>query len=97
MMTLLFGIIVPWLLIAVGTWLGYQLVQQNGRILLRLEPIERQLTARALAQRSEPAGLPVGTIAPNFVLPDLLGGRHSLSEYRGKDILLIFFSPKCGF
>jgi peroxiredoxin len=95
-MTVLFGLVLPWLLIAVGTWLGYQLVQQNGRILLRLESFERQLGARAPAQRPDPAGLPVGTLAPDFELPDLLGARHKLSEYRGEDVLLIFFNPNCG-
>ena len=59
MMTLVFGTVLPWLLIAVGTWLGYQLVRQNGRILLRLESIERQLGARPPAQRRE-AGRPAG-------------------------------------
>src|SRR5262249_58108781 len=97
MMTLVFGSVLPWLLIAVGTWLGYQLVRQNGRILLRLEAIERQLGARAPAQRREPAGLPVGTAAPDFELPDLSGARRKLSDFRGRDVLLIFFNPKCGF
>ncbi len=97
MMTLVFGTVLPWLLLAAVTWLGYQLVRQNGRILLRLEAIERQLGARAPAQRREPAVLTVGTVAPDFELPDLMGGRHKLSEYRGKDVLLIFFNPKCGF
>jgi peroxiredoxin len=97
MMTLVFGTVVPWLLIAVGTWLGYQLVRQSGRILLRLESIERQLAERAPARRPEPAGLPVGTLAPDFELPDLLGARHKFSEYRGRDSLLIFFNPNCGF
>ena len=41
MMSLVFGTVLPWLLIAVGAWLGYQLVRQNGRILLRLEAIEK--------------------------------------------------------
>ena len=35
--------------------------------------------------------------APDFELPDLAGERHKLSEFRGKDLLLIFFNPKCGF
>src|SRR6185312_10829034 len=96
-MTVIFGVVLPWLLTAVGTWLGYQLVQQNGRILLRLEAIERRLGAHTPAERPEPAGLPVGTVAPDFELPDLAGTRHKLSEYRGRDILLIFFNPKCGF
>jgi peroxiredoxin len=97
MMTLEFGTALPWLLIAVGTWLGYQLVRQNGRILLRLEAIERRLETRAPAQRREPAGLPVGAVAPDFEQPDVAGERRKLSEFRGRDVLLIFFNPKCGF
>jgi peroxiredoxin len=97
MMTLVIGTVVPWLLIAVGTWLGYQLVRQSGRILLRLEAIERQLGARAPVQRSESTGLPVGAVAPDFELPDLAGVRRKLSQFRGKELLLIFFNPKCGF
>src|SRR5262249_9054475 len=57
MMTLVFGTVLPWLLLAVGAWLGYQIVRQNGRILLRLEAIERKLGAPAPAQRREAAGL----------------------------------------
>jgi peroxiredoxin len=101
MMTILFGTVLPWLLIAIGTWLVYQLARQNGRILLRLESIEKQIELRA-GPRTEPkrreAGrLAVGTAAPDFELPDLAGARHRLSEFRGKDVLLIFFNPKCGF
>jgi len=97
MMTLVFASVLPWLLIAAGIWLGYQLVRQNGRILLRLESIERQFKARAPAQRREAGGLPVGMAAPDFELPDLAGVRRKLSEFRGQDLLLIFFNPKCGF
>jgi peroxiredoxin len=97
MLTLVFGTVLPWLLIAVGTWLGYQLVRQNGRILLRLESIERQLGARAATRRREPGGLPVGAVAPDFELPDLAEVRRKLSEFRGRDVLLIFFNPRCGF
>ncbi len=46
MLAMLFGTVLPWVLIAVGSWLGYQLVRQNGRILLRLEAIEQQLGSR---------------------------------------------------
>ena len=46
MLTILFGTVLPWVLIAVGGWLAYQLVRQNGRILLRLETIERHLGSR---------------------------------------------------
>jgi peroxiredoxin len=91
------GTVLPWLLLAVGTCLGYQLVRQNGRILLRLESIEQRLGARHPEQRREPAGLPLGAAAPEFELPDLAGQKHKLSGFRGRDVLLIFFNPKCGF
>ena len=97
MSALVFGSLLPWLLIAVGSWLGYQLVRQNGRILLRLEAIEKQLTSRVRAPQKEAGGLSVGTVAPDFELPDLVGARRKLSEFRGRDVLLIFFNPKCGF
>lgn len=96
-MTILFGTIFPWLLLTAGTWLGYQLVRQNGRILLRLESIERRLAARPAEPRREHEGLPVGSLAPDFELPDLAGNQHKLSEFRGRHLLLIFFNPKCGF
>ena len=51
MTAIVFGTVLPWLLIAVGTWLGYQLVRQNGRILLRLESIETQLGPRTEARQ----------------------------------------------
>ena len=37
--------------------------------------------------------LEVGTQAPDFTLPDQNGNMHSLSEYRGKKVILYFY-PK---
>ena len=37
--------------------------------------------------------LEVGTQAPDFTLPDQNGNRHSLSDYRGKKVILYFY-PK---
>lgn len=101
MVAILFGTLLPWLLIAVGTWLAYQLVRQNGRILLRLESIDERLRRRGSPkkpkQASGPAGLPVGSVAPEFDLPDFSGVRHKLADFRGKNVLLMYFNPKCGF
>lgn len=97
MTTLLFGTVLPWLLIAVLTWLWLQLVRQNGRILLRLEAIETRLGVRTAQPPAQPAGLSIATLAPEFELPDLSGRPRKLSEFRGRDILLIFFNPGCGF
>jgi peroxiredoxin len=41
-------------------------------------------------------GLPAGTEAPNFLLPDLEGNQHALVEYRGKRVLLVFSDAECG-
>ena len=97
MMTIVFGTVLPWLLIAIGTWLAYQLVRQNGRILLRLEAIENRIEPRAAAKGLEAGGLPLGTVAPDFELPDLTGVRHKLSEFRQQNVLLVFFNPQCGY
>lgn len=93
-----------WAIVAVGCWIGYQLIQQNGRILLHLESLEQQLSNLKLrnaqsipAVPSAPAGLPIGAPAPAFELPDLAGQQHRLTEWRGRKLLLIFFNPGCGF
>src|SRR5215470_10821860 len=90
-----FELLLPWLFVAVGFWLVYQLIRQNGRILLRLEALEaavRQSSAEQL-----PRSLPIGSIAPDFELPDLSGASRSLAQFRGRRVLLIFLSPQCGY
>ena len=42
-----------------------------------------------------PIGLQVGDIAPNFTLTDLNGKQVSLSDYRGKPVMLNFWYPSC--
>lgn len=37
--------------------------------------------------------LEIGTVAPDFTLPDQNGARHSLSDYRGRRVILYFY-PK---
>lgn len=97
MLAILFGVILPWLLIALCAWLGYKVVLQNGRILLRLDSIEKRLAPRSESKRHDPVGLLTGTAAPDFELPDLAGAHHKLSEFRGRNVLLLFFNPTCGF
>src|SRR2546423_2893191 len=40
---------------------------------------------------------PVGGAAPDFRLPDASGKSHSLSEYKGKYVVLEWFNPDCPF
>jgi peroxiredoxin len=75
-------------------WIGWQLLRQNGRILLRLERLEQQAEEK---EHREPAGLAPGLDAPGFELPDLAGQHRSLVDFRGVPRLLIFFNPDCGF
>jgi peroxiredoxin len=91
------GIVLAWLGIVAGGWLSWQLLRQNGRLLLRLEDLEKRLNELEFGEGEEPAGLPVGLEAPEFELTDLAGDRKSLAQYRGQPLLLIFFNPACGF
>src|SRR5436190_14946781 len=40
---------------------------------------------------------PVGSAAPDFSLPDAKGQPHSLSQYKGKYVVLEWFNPECPF
>src|SRR5213596_914350 len=52
------------------------------------------LVATALFAADSP---PVGAAAPDFSLPDASGKTHSLSEYKGKYVVLEWFNPECPF
>jgi thiol-disulfide isomerase/thioredoxin len=95
-------------LFATTTWLALQVLRQQGRILLRLESLERArpvpgppavTPATALPAPPMPAaGLPVGAPAPEFNLPDLDGRSRSLEEVSAgsASTLLLFMDPECG-
>jgi methylamine dehydrogenase accessory protein MauD len=98
MVTTLLTTVFPWLLVAVGCWLVYQLLRQNGRILLRLEALEERVAQLGTASTAHvPEGLDPGSTAPDFRLPDLSGTPVSLAQWRGRRVLLVFFNPLCGF
>ena len=98
MLEVLFDRVLPWLFVGLGYWLVVQLIRQNGRILLRLEGMEEKLgSPEAARAAAPPAGLPVGSAAPAFELPNLDGQRRSLEQFRGRQVVLIFFTPGCGF
>ena len=40
---------------------------------------------------------PVGSAAPDFSLKDTKGQSHSLSQYKGKYVVLEWFNPECPF
>jgi peroxiredoxin len=79
-----------------------RLLRRNGELLLLVDELEDALEASGLAvpvADSAPAGgLPAGTRAPAFALPNLDGHEFSLSDLRDRteDLLLVFTDPGCG-
>src|SRR6266566_3996514 len=92
-----FAIGLTWLAIFVGGWVGWQLLRQNGRLLLRVEALEERLNELEFGGPDAPAGLPVGSVAPEFILPDLKDETRTLAQFQGQRVLLVFFNPECGF
>jgi len=68
------------------------MLKQQGRILIRLDNLEA-----GNAGFSVPAELEIGSTVTDFKLPDLSGKTISLSDFRGRRVLLIYWSPECGF
>jgi peroxiredoxin/uncharacterized membrane protein YphA (DoxX/SURF4 family) len=99
------GLVVVALLIGEG-WVLFQVMAQQGRLLLRIEALEAERAATGIAPQpattGNPAppvtGLPVGTVAPAFTLPTLSGETIALQALRalGKPVVLIFSDPGCG-
>jgi peroxiredoxin len=56
-------------------------------------------TAPPMEGAAQAAGLPIGTPAPDFALPDASGKRVSLADFRGRNVVLVFYpldwSPAC--
>jgi len=82
-------------LFAAGLWFGLHLMRQHGRVLLRLDALERALAERGIILAQE--GLPIGARAPAFDALNLHGGATSLRELLapGIPVLLVFTSPGC--
>lgn len=94
---LVVGSLLGFIILALLSFLGWQLLRQNGRMLLRLDELEKRFDESEFGGAEQAAGLPLDTVAPEFELPDLAGRRHTLAEFSGQPRLLIFFNPACGF
>jgi peroxiredoxin len=106
LLALLVGVLVLALL-AGQWWFLVHLLQQNGRLLVRLEAVEATLaeggSVLATSQngtpvRQEAEGLPVGSEAPDFSLSGLYGETFTLEALRtpGKPVMMLFTDPGCG-
>jgi peroxiredoxin len=95
-------------LLFAATWLLlYHLLRQQGRLLLRLDAVERRLSLdgqAAVRDGLAPSGvlaerygvLAETPVAP-FAAPGLDGRLVTLEAFRGKPVLLVNWSPACGY
>jgi peroxiredoxin len=86
------------LLLAYGALLQ-QMLRQQGRLLTRVDDLERRLAGSfpGSTQNGHPPGLAVGASFPPFQLPDFTGDMHGLDDLAGKRALLVHWNPSCGF
>lgn len=95
-------------LILVSLWaVLYQIIKQQGRLLLRMDYVEhslRQSSHGSLVMgpevgggRAQSQGLPIGKPLVPFYLSDLTGRTVGLADFKGKRVLLINWSAECGF
>jgi thiol-disulfide isomerase/thioredoxin len=95
------GVVAAVLLVAGGAAF-LSLLRSYGRVLLRVERLERLLGEAGFeVDGPEPlpeAGLTPGEPAPKFALPDIAGPETSLDDLLapGPPLLLLFTSPRCG-
>lgn len=75
-----------------------QVIQQNGRLLLRLDALEARTDAPQPETAQAGPGLPVGTHAPPFTLAATDGPTLSLHSLLlpQKPLILVFVNPGCG-
>ena len=70
-----------------------ELTRQIGRAGL----LEGVAAEEIRPQPTGPEGLSPGTPIPDFRLPDLEGRPVTLQDFRGEQLLLVNWSPRCGF
>ena len=96
------GLAVSWLilvpLIGALVWLNVELMQQQGRLLLKTDELEHRLDAGGIpAVELMPDSLRMGQEAPRFTAPALDGTQVSLAflQMKGTPLLLVFANPDC--
>jgi peroxiredoxin len=100
---MLLGLLLSALLVILASCLAlvYQLTRQHGRLLLRLEALEKEVgldePRLGHTHGDSPTGLPVGSAFPPFALPDLDDHIVRLGDLKGRRVLLVHWSPECGF
>jgi peroxiredoxin len=94
MIAVLLGILV---LVVVGaTFVLYQILRQQGRMLLRIDQLE-QILAAATGESAAPVGPPVGSAIDPFTAVAIDGRVVSAGDFAGRKAFLVNWSPTCGY
>jgi peroxiredoxin len=94
------GLVIGWLGLIAVCGVLFQVLRQQGGLLLRIEALEEQRAATdapAPPGGGRPEGLDVGTELPPFRLPDFGGRAWALDDMEAAQVLLVHWSPSCGF
>ena len=97
-MTIVMWALLGVLLLAVVllAWLLVRVLQQQGRLLLRIEALERPTNVLETSEDPARGGLPLATAFPPFRLAELGGKEVGLEDFETR-VLLVHWSPECGF
>jgi peroxiredoxin len=98
-MTIVMLVLLGLLLVGVLSmaWCLLHVLRQHGRLLLRVEALEARTGTDEAPGRAELAGLLPATPFPSFRLPSLDNGDVALEQLRGERVLLVHWSPDCGY
>jgi peroxiredoxin len=98
-MTIVTWVLLGLLLVGVLSmaWSLLHVVRQHGRLLLRVEALEARIWTDEVPGQAELAGLLPATLFPPFLLPSLDNGEVALEQFRGERVLLVHWSPDCGY
>jgi peroxiredoxin len=98
-MTIVTWVLLGLLLVGVLSmaWSLLHVLRQHGRLLLRVEALEARIGTDEAPGPAELAGLPPATLFPPFRLPSLDDGEVALEQFRGERVLLVHWSPDCGY
>jgi peroxiredoxin len=96
MIAVLLGIVV---LVLVGAgFVLYQILRQQGRMLVRIDQLEQVLAAAmAGGPTAAPVGPPVGSAIDPFTAVTIDGRVVSSGDFAGRKAFLVNWSPTCGY
>src|SRR5262245_26286098 len=76
---------------------GRNLPQENSMKQVLVALLITTLSFAASYSQLASARLATGQPAPDFMLKDLSGNQHTLKNYRGKTVVVVFLSTQCPF